>query len=149
MARDISTTLAYISKIPFIGRLAYFGLKVLGVEIPRSVVLGKNLEIAHGGFGLVIHSRTIVGNRVKIYPGVTIGRADIYIPADQSNFDYVVIEDDVILSPGCKVLGKDGILKVGEGTVVGANSVLLESTGKWEIWAGSPAKKISERNLCE
>src|SRR6478752_1708722 len=38
-----------------------------------------------------------------------------------------------------------GVLTVGEGTVVGANSVLTVSTGKWEIWAGAPARKVGER----
>jgi len=28
---------------------------------------------------------------------------------------------------------------------VGANAVLLESTGEWEIWAGVPAVRVGER----
>ena len=56
-----------------------------------------------------------------------------------------MIEDDVVLSPGCTVLCKTGMLQVGRGTVIGANAVLLESTGDWEIWAGVPARKVGER----
>ena len=104
-----------------------------------------DLEIAHGGFGIVIHSKAQIGSRVKLYPGITLGRADIYKPATEFRFEGIVIEDDVILSPGCKVLCKEGILRVGRGTVVGANAVLLESTGEWEIWAGMPAKMIGKR----
>jgi serine O-acetyltransferase len=62
-----------------------------------------------------------------------------------SKFVGIVIEDDVILSPGAKVLCKEGVLRVGQGTVVGANAVLLQSTGKYEIWAGAPARCIGER----
>jgi serine O-acetyltransferase len=142
---DFITRFAYLSKKPLIGRLAYLGLKLLGVELPRSVPIGADLEIAHGGFGIVIHSKAQIGNRVKIYPGVTLGRADIYKPATESRFESIIIEDDVILSPGCKVLCKEGTLRVGRGTVVGANAVLLESTGEWEIWAGIPAKLIGKR----
>jgi serine O-acetyltransferase len=117
----------------------------MGVEIPRSVKIGEALEIAHGGFGVVIHSNTVIGDRVKIYPGVGIGRADIYRPIEQSRFEGVIIEDDVILSPGAKILCKEGWLRVSRGSVVGANAVLLESTGEDEIWAGIPARKVGSR----
>jgi serine O-acetyltransferase len=93
----------------------------------------------------VVHSRTAIGDRVKIYPGVGLGRADIYRPMAQSGFQGIVVEDDVILSPGAKVLCKEGVLRVGRGTVVGANAVLLGSTGEWEIWAGIPAQRIGCR----
>jgi serine O-acetyltransferase len=145
MKPDFVTWLIYISKKPLIGKLAYLALKLLGIELPRSVPIGSGLEIAHGGFGIVIHSKAQIGNRVKIYPGVTLGRADIYKPATESQFEGISIKDDVILSPGCKVLCKTGVLQVGRGTLIGANAVLLESTGNWEIWAGVPARKVGER----
>jgi serine O-acetyltransferase len=125
--------------------VAYYTLKLLGVEIPRSVPVGKDFELAHGGFGVVVHSRSRIGKRVKIYPGVGLGRADIYRPAAQSRFEGIVIEDDVILAPGAKVLCNEGVLVVRRGTMVGANAVLLESTGEWEIWAGMPARCVGQR----
>lgn len=137
--------LMHALRTPLLGVLAYYALKLLGVEIPRSVVIGKASILVHGGFGTVIHPNTVIGERVKIYPGVTLGRADIHIPARRSSFEGIVIEDDVILAPGAKVLGREGLLRVSRGTVVGANAVLLESSGPWEIWAGVPAQRIGER----
>jgi serine O-acetyltransferase len=128
-----------------LGKFAYYFLKLLGVEIPVKVPVGENFELAHGGVGTVIHSNSVIGNGVKIYPGVTLGRADIHRPMETSAFEGIVIEDDVILCPGAKILCKDGILHVGRGTVVGANAVLLESTGELEIWAGVPARLIGKR----
>jgi len=142
---DTITRLVYLSKRTLISPLAYYLLKVLGVEWPRSAAVGAQLEVAHGGFGIVVHSATRVGARVKIYPGVTLGRADIYRPSSASKFEGIEIQDDVILSPGCKVLCKQGVLTVGRGTVVGANAVLLESTGEWEMWAGVPAVCVGRR----
>ena len=142
---DVITRLAYASKKPLIGPLAYYALKLLGVELPRSVPIGTDLEIAHGGFGIVIHSKARIGNRVKLYPGATLGRTDIYKPATESLFEGIIIEDDVILSPGCKVLCKEGTLRVARGSVIGANAVLTNSTGEWEIWAGIPAKQVGKR----
>jgi serine O-acetyltransferase len=145
MAKDLITKLVYARKSGIYGKLSYYLLKALGLEVPGGVEIGERLEIAHGGFGIVIHPNTKIGMGVKIYPGVTLGRADIYQPITASDFEGILIEDDVILSPGCKILGKEGYLSVGKGTVIGANAVLLTSTGDWEIWAGVPAKKIGER----
>lgn len=145
MARDLPTRLVYARKLPIVGRFAYYGLKLLGVEIPRSVLVGEDFELAHGGFGVVIHPNSIIGDRVKIYPGVTLGRADIYLPIEQSNFEKITIEDDVIISPGAKVLAKKGELVVRRGSVVGANAVLLDSTGEGEVWAGIPARFVGLR----
>jgi serine O-acetyltransferase len=145
MAKDFPTRLVYARRWPLLGALAYYTLKLLGVEIPRPVPIGPDFELAHGGMGVVIHSKAKIGARVKIYPGVTVGRADIYRPAEESKFEGVVIEDDVILAPGAKVLCKEGILRVGRGTVIGANAVLLQSTGEGEVWAGAPARCLGKR----
>ena len=145
MARDFYTRLVYARRNNIFGRVAYYTLKLLGVEIPLAVQIGDNIEIAHGGFGVVIHSKTVIGNRVKIYPGVGVGRADIYRPINKSSFKGIVIEDDVILSTGAKVICKAGMLSVGCGTVVGANAVLSQSTGENEIWAGIPARLVGKR----
>jgi serine O-acetyltransferase len=144
--RDLTTSLAYALRAPWAGKLAYLVLKLLGLEIPRSVGFGKDLEIAHGGFGIIIHPKTVIGDGVKLYPGVTIGRADVHLPADQSNFQGIVIEDGVILSAGSKVLCKEGVMHVRRRTIVGANAVLLCSTGESEIWAGVPARRIGNRD---
>ncbi len=145
MPRDFHTSLLYARRWPLFGRVAYYILKTLGVEAPLSVKIGQGVQLEHGGFGIVLHSKSKIGNRVKIYPGVTLGRADIYRPADQSRFQGVCIEDDVILCPGCKVLCKEGELRVGRGSVIGANAVLLQSTGEDEIWAGIPARLVGTR----
>lgn len=142
---DFYTSLVYARSLPLVGKLAYYLLKLLGAEIPCSVPIGEGFELAHGGFGVVIHSKTTIGNRVKIYPGVGTGRADIYRPISQSKFEGIVIEDDVIISPGAKVLCKEGILRVGRGSVIGANAVLLESTGENEMWVGIPAHRLGMR----
>lgn len=145
MARDLPTSLVYARQWPVLGRLAYYTLKLIGVEIPLSVKVGRDFELAHGGFGVVIHSRTEIGDRVKLYPGVGLGRADIHLPMTNSRFEGIKIEDDVIISTGAKVLCKQGVLQVGRGTLVGANAVLLESTGENEIWAGIPAQCVGKR----
>ena len=145
MARDLPTKLVYGRENPIWGRILYYLLKVLGVEIPLPVSIGGDFVLAHGGVGVVVHPNTQIGDRVKIYPGVTLGRADIHYSIEQSQFEGIVIEDDVIISPGAKVLCKKGVLTVRRGSIIGANAVLLESTGENEIWAGIPAIRVGKR----
>jgi serine O-acetyltransferase len=147
--KDFYTWLVYARQFPIIGKLFYFLLKLLGSEIPVSVPIGPGFLLEHGGHGVVIHSKARIGSRVHIYQGVTLGRADIYLPMSHSKFEGIEIGDDVILSPGSKILCKEGVLKVGNGTVVGANAVLLQSTGEYEIWAGSPARLVGKRPRLE
>jgi len=147
--KDFYTRLVYARQLPVIGKLFYYLLKLLGSEIPLSVPIGPGFLLEHGGHGVVIHSKARIGAHVHIYQGVTLGRADIYLPMSQSRFEGIDIGDDVILSPGCKILCKEGILKVGNGTVIGANAVLLQSTGDYEIWAGSPARCVGKRPRIE
>ena len=144
--RDLYTCLVYARQNPVFGKLAYLFLKMLGVEIPLSVKIGTNFTLEHGGFGTVIHSKCIIGDNVRIYPGVTIGRADVHVPIGQSAFEGITIEDNVILASGAKVLCKQKMLVVSSGSMIGANAVLLQSTGENEIWAGIPARKIGTRN---
>jgi serine O-acetyltransferase len=143
---SIYERLVYARKSPLFGRLAYLLLKLLGAEIPLSVEIGPGFLLHHGGVGVVIHPRTVIGARVGIYPGVTLGRADIHRPASASAFEGIRVGDDVILGAGAKVLCDRGVLRIGRGTVLGANAVLLESTGEDELWAGVPARKLGQRD---
>ena len=145
MKKDFFSRLVYARKSPLFGKFAYLILKTFGIEIPRSVEMGENFYLVHGGFGVVIHPNTIIGDDVRIYPGVTLGRADIHKLIDQSDFKGFTIEKDAILSAGAKLLCKSGTMTIGAGSVIGANAVLLESTGENEIWVGIPAKKKGMR----
>lgn len=77
---------------------------------------------------------------------MTIGQKDAHVPYEQNNMERVEIGDDVILFPGAKVLGGAGVTRVGNGTIVAANAVLMQSTGENEIWGGVPARKIGDRD---
>jgi acetyltransferase-like isoleucine patch superfamily enzyme len=54
----------------------------------------------------------------------------------------VTIEPDVWLGVCVTVLPA---VKIGRGAIVAANSVVNKSIPAYEIWAGSPAKKVGER----
>lgn len=124
-------------------RVVRFLLQLLyKIDLPREVIIGDNLILAHNAPGLVVHPQTEIGNNVKLYQGVTLGRADIHKEAHESEFEKIKVEDCAIICAGAKILCKKGELKIAKGSLVGANSVLTCSTGENEVWAGIPAKKI-------
>jgi serine O-acetyltransferase len=127
---------------PVVGRAATLVLRLLGVHIPPQVVIGEGLLLPHSTTGCVIHAKTRIGDRVTIFHGVTVGRADAY-DVQPAPLGGAVIGDDVVLCAGAVVLPKGTEpLLIGRGTVVGANAVLTTSTGQNEVWAGNPARRI-------
>lgn len=55
----------------------------------------------------------------------------------------VIFEDFATLGVNCVVL--PGVT-LAEGTIVGANSLIIKDTKPWTIYAGSPARPIGERS---
>lgn len=60
----------------------------------------------------------------------------------ETNYGDITIEDDAYLGANCTVL--PGVT-IGEGAVVGANSLVLKDLDPWGIYVGTPCKKIGER----
>lgn len=112
------------------------------VELPGCVPVGAGLVLSHRAFGLVVHPASQIGANVRIHQGVTIGMADSTYAPPASCWPLIQIEDGVVLGAGAKVLsGSEGLI-VGARTQVGANAVLLQSTGPDEVWVGVPARRI-------
>ncbi|HSY16187.1 MAG TPA: hypothetical protein VK816_09385 [Jatrophihabitantaceae bacterium] len=130
---------------PFIGPFVLQLLSLYGVDIPAQVKLGRDVIFWHRAQGVVMAPRTTIGDRVHVFHQVTIGGADPTLQHTEASWAGVVIEDDAILCVGAKILAGSGELRVGRGTIVGANAVLLKSTGEYEVWGGVPARKIADR----
>lgn len=88
-----------------------------GIDIHPGAVIGKAFFIDHGT-GIVIGETAIIGNRVKIYQGVTLGALNVL--KDEAEIKrHPTIEDDVIIYANATILG--GKTVVGSKSVIGGN----------------------------
>lgn len=92
-----------------------------GIDIHPGAQIGSHFFIDHGT-GTVIGETAIIGDRVRIYQGVTLGGAPIAAGAAQSTPHlgrrHPAIGDDVIIFPGAVLLGP---ITVGARSRIGGN----------------------------
>ena len=97
-----------------------------GIDIHPGATIGHHFYIDHGT-GIVIGETTIIGNRVKVYQGVTLGAIFVNkILSGQRR--HPKIEDGVIIYAGSTILG--GETTIGSNTVIGGNVWLTSSVPK-------------------
>jgi serine O-acetyltransferase len=98
-----------------------------GIDIHPGAKIGRSFFIDHGT-GVVIGETAIVGDRVRLYQGVTLGARSF--PADEKGHlekaqpRHPIIEDDVVIYAGATVLGR---IIVGSRSVIGGNVWLTDS----------------------
>jgi len=98
-----------------------------GIDIHPGAEIGEAFVIDHGT-GVVIGETTKIGDRVRIYQGVTLGAlslpkgaGDLY----RGKKRHPTIEDDVIIYSGATILGGETV--IGARSVIGGNVWLTES----------------------
>ena len=94
-----------------------------GIDIHPGAEIGDSLAIDHGT-GIVIGETTIIGNKVKLYQGVTLGALNVAKDC-ASMKRHPTIEDDVIIYSGATILGGETV--IGKGSVIGGNVWLTYS----------------------
>lgn len=107
-----------------------------GIEIHPGARIGEGLFIDHGT-GIVIGETTIIGNNVSLYQGVTLGGT-----GKEKGKRHPTIEDGVVVASGAKVLGS---FTVGEGSKIGAGSVVLREVPPYSTVVGIPGHIVSQR----
>ena len=92
-----------------------------GIDIHPGAAIGKWFFIDHGT-GIVIGETTTIGERVRIYQGVTLGALSVpkgKAHAAESTKRHPTIEDDVIIYANATILGGETV--IGRGAVIGGN----------------------------
>lgn len=98
---------------------------VTGIDIHPGACIGEYFFIDHGT-GIVVGETTRIGNRVKIYQGVTLGALSTRGGQDlREQKRHPTIEDNVTIYAGASILG--GKTTIGSGSVIGSNAFITTS----------------------
>lgn len=119
----------HIAGVPLIPRImTEYAHGITGIDIHPGATIGKSFFIDHGT-GVVIGETTDIGNRVRIYQGVTLGALSVPKdgagPSMRGRKRHPTIEDDVTIYAGATILG--GSTVIGKGSTIGGNVWLVES----------------------
>jgi serine O-acetyltransferase len=99
-----------------------------GIDLHPATTVGEAFFIDHGT-GVVIGGTAVIGNRVKIYQGVTLGAFSFPKDKDgnliRGTKRHPTIEDDVVIYSGATILGGDTV--IGRGSIIGGNVWLTRS----------------------
>lgn len=122
--------------VPFVPRMiSEVNRFITGVDIHPGAMIGKNLIIDHG-MGTVIGETSVIGDNVIIYQGVTLGGTSL-----KRAKRHPTLEDHVVVGAGAKVLGN---ITIGNGSRIGANSVVIEDVPPNSTVVGIPARIVGK-----
>lgn len=94
-----------------------------GIDIHPGALIGSSFCIDHGT-GVVIGETSVIGNKVKIYQGVTLGALSVRKEACCAK-RHPTIQDSVIIYAGATILGGDTV--IGEHSIIGGKVWITES----------------------
>jgi len=125
-----SNNLSIFAKIIAVANIILFS-----VEIGSKCAIDEGFCIGHAN-GIVIHDRTRIGKNCTIMHQVGLGLKKLDAPGEN---DFTVLEDDVLVGAGAIVLGP---LTIGQGSIIGMNSLVMHSAPANSLIAGCLAKII-------
>lgn len=125
----------YLRGVPYIARMmTEYAHELTGIDIHAGATIGEYFFIDHGT-GIVIGETTTIGNRVKIYQGVTLGAKSFELDGDGNPVKGIKRHPDigngVVIYANATILG--GQTKIGDGAVIGANVWLTGSVDAGKV----------------
>jgi len=96
-----------------------------GMDLHPGAKIGPHFFIDHGT-GTVVGETTEIGNRVKMYHGVTLGAKSTSGGQQlRGKKRHPTIEDRVTIYPGATILGGETV--IGAGSTIGGNVFIMDS----------------------
>lgn len=132
----------YLHHIPVLPKLITLLIFLIyNSKIPYQAKIGRESTFGYGGMGVVIHSKSIIGENCTICQQVTIGGGNSRFPG------VPVIGNNVYIAKGSIVMGG---ITIGNNVTIGANAVVTKPVPDNAIVAGVPAKilRIKEYIIC-
>ena len=131
-------------EVPLVPRLlSEFAHGQTGIDIHPAARVGESFAIDHGT-GIVIGETAVLGNRVKLYQGVTLGAlsVDKHIARTKR---HPTIGDDVVIYANATILGGDTV--IGNGSRIGGNVWLTRSVSAHSVV--TPTVRVDPRTRAD
>ena len=109
-----------------------------GIDIHPGAEIGESFFVDHGT-GVVVGETTLIGDRVRVYQGVTLGALTVPqgearpVPGDRR---HPTIENEVVIYANATILG--GQTVIGRGAVIGGNAFVTSSVAPGARISGRP-----------
>lgn len=108
--------------VPLIPRMiSELAHSATGIDIHPGAQIGTHFFIDHGT-GVVIGETCVIGSRVRLYQGVTLGARRTAVDPDgflaRGEPRHPIIGDDVVIYAGATILGR---ITIGAGATIGGN----------------------------
>lgn len=118
----------YLLDVPLIPRIiAEDSHSRTGIDVHPGARIGERFFIDHGT-GVVIGETCVIGERVRVYQGVTLGARSFPLDEEGNPIKGIprhpVLEDEVTVYSGATILGR---VTIGAGSVIGGNVWLTRS----------------------
>ncbi len=109
--------------------------ETFGVDIHPAAKIGKGVMFDHAT-GIVVGETAVVEDNVSILQSVTLGGT-----GNESGDRHPKVRQGVLVGAGAKILGN---IEIGEGSKVGAGSVVLNDVPPHVTVVGVPAKVVGK-----
>ena len=114
----------WTSGAPLLARLiSETAHRTTGIDIHPGAAIGRAIAIDHGT-GIVVGETSVIGDRVRLYQGVTLGALSVRKDLAQTR-RHPTVEHDVVIYANATILGGDTV--VGHSSVIGGNVWLTHS----------------------
>jgi serine O-acetyltransferase len=112
----------YALGVPLIPRMmTEHAHSITGIDIHPGATIDEGFFIDHGT-GVVIGETSVIGKRVRLYQGVTLGAKSFPLDEEGNPIKGIdrhpVVEDEVIIYSEATILGR---VTIGRGSVIGGN----------------------------
>ncbi len=117
-------------EVPLLPRImSEYAYHRTAIDIHPGAIIGESFFIDHGA-GVVIGATSVIGRRVRLYQGVTLGALSLSkaeVQRLKNAKRHPTIEDDAIIYANATILG--GSTVIGARSIVGGNVWLTKSIG--------------------
>jgi len=113
--------------------------RLTGIDIHPGARIGGSFAIDHGT-GIVIGETAVIGERVRLYQGVTLGAVHVSKSMERTK-RHPTIGDEVTIYANATILGGETV--IGQGSRIGGNVWLTRSVPPYSVVA--PTSRVERR----